>query len=79
MQLYKEIILWRCGGRVKAYFEYRRDPVPRTACYKASTRPCLRHPKTTQVRRENSNPEVQDLVRGRRKKLVSAWDDIPPG
>ncbi len=58
-------------------FEYRVDPVPWTACYKASSRPCIRRPQTTQVRRENSSPEVRNLVRGRRRKLVSAWDDIP--
>ena len=69
---------WRRGAEWWV-FEYRRDPVPRTAGYKASARSCFRRPQTTQVRRENSSPEVRRLVRGRRRKLVSAWDDIMAG
>jgi len=37
---------------------------------------CLRNPRTTQERRANqerNNP----LIRGRRRKLPNAWDDIP--
>jgi hypothetical protein len=69
------VLFWRRGMRYQV-IHYRKDPVPGTACYKASARSYYRRPQNTQVRRENCAPEVRGLVRGRRRKLHSAWDDV---
>ncbi len=42
--------------------------------------PFLRRPRTQQARRENSDPEVGELVRPSRraKNLPTLWHDLPP-
>lgn len=75
MKLYKRI--WHgYTGYTWFCFHHRVDPVPYTRCHRASGRGCYRKPQTTSERRANLDHELRDLIRSRRRKLVSAWDDI---
>ena len=37
---------------------------------------CFRSPRTHNENRQNSDPEYSDLVRSKRKNIVTAWDDV---
>lgn len=76
MKLYKRV--WRHAWAIPSWhcFHHRVDTVPYTACDKASRRSCYRRPSTANEQRANLDREHKSLIRGRRRKLVHAWDDI---
>lgn len=39
----------------------------------------FRRPRTHQERRQNSDPQYSQFVRGKRKNIVTSWDDIQRG
>jgi len=70
-----QVIFSRQSGWKRKYmFKYRIDPVPFTGHYKRGR--LFRHIRTTQERRYNLSEEHKDYVRGKRRKLPEAWDDI---
>lgn len=56
---------------------FRIDPVPGLRCYKRYNG--YRHIRTTNEKRLNSNPEVLEFVRAKRRphNLLDSYDDIP--
>ena len=77
--------LFRWGYPSAYTYDYRRGPVPFTACYGGAGYglTILRRPRTTQERRdyfrhEDEMREYGFRIRGRRKPraLPNAWDDI---
>jgi len=65
----------------RAYFRYRRDPVPRTGINGGARYNYYRRMRTYQERRINSyhSKEYGDImrIRGNRANLPSSWDDYP--
>ena len=60
------------------YYTHRKDPVPYASRgNKASGRGCYRRIRTTQERKAGLDLETRHLIRLKRRKMKSAWDDIP--
>lgn len=70
---YPQYLMKKHGGSVPPF---RQGPVP--SIHKMGSYGGLRHMKTTNERRQNSDPEVKQFVRGSRRPhtLVNAYDDI---
>lgn len=67
-------ILYKKYG--KTPFRYRIDPVPHI--WHRGKRYCgIRHPKTYQEIKKNSDPDYKEFVRPKRRNLPTSWDDIP--
>lgn len=74
LKIEKKKYHWYRGVDEKDLPEFRKGPVPYTGHYKYYR--VYRHPKTRNELRQNTDAEYKKLVRPKRRKLPTAWDDI---